>query len=77
MTKLKRMTTAAGAAGVLAALCLAGPAAAFEGDSVAATDCDYGGKIKSIEAVDELTTEVRFADRTDRASLHPDRYRSL
>ena len=57
MTTLKRMTTAAGAAGVLAALCLAGPAGAFEGDSVAAANCDYGGKIKSIEAVDELTVK--------------------
>ena len=34
---------------------LAGPAGAFEGKSVAAPDCDYGGKIKSIVATDEFT----------------------
>ncbi|NIO07690.1 MAG: peptide ABC transporter substrate-binding protein, partial [Deltaproteobacteria bacterium] len=28
---------------------------AFEGMSVAAPSCDYGGKISSIEAVDEFT----------------------
>jgi ABC-type transport system substrate-binding protein len=54
MTKLKRT---ASAVGVLAALCVAGTAGAFEGDSVSAPDCDYGGKIKSIEAVDELTVK--------------------
>jgi peptide/nickel transport system substrate-binding protein len=31
------------------------PAADFVGDMVAAPDCDYGGKISSIEAVDALT----------------------
>jgi len=35
------------------------PKAAFEPMSVAAPDCDYGGKIKEIAAVDELT--VRFS----------------
>ena len=45
----------AAAAGVLAALCLAGPAGAFEGKSVSAPNCDYGGKIKSIEATDQFT----------------------
>jgi len=35
------------------------PKAAFEPMSVAAPDCDYGGKIKEIVAVDELT--VRFS----------------
>jgi ABC-type transport system substrate-binding protein len=31
------------------------PPAAFDGMSVAADSCDYGGKISSIEAVDQLT----------------------
>jgi peptide/nickel transport system substrate-binding protein len=52
MTKLTRITSAVA---VLAALGLAGPAGAFEGKSVAAPNCDYGGKIKSIEATDEFT----------------------
>ena len=39
-------------------LFIAGSASAFDGDSVSAGDCSYGGKIKSIEAVNEL--EVRF-----------------
>ncbi|NTU55530.1 MAG: peptide ABC transporter substrate-binding protein [Anaerolineales bacterium] len=35
------------------------PAApAFEGMSVAAPNCDYGGEIKSIEAVDEFTVKI-------------------
>ena len=34
---------------------LAGPAFSFEGKSVAASDCNYGGKIKSIVATDEHT----------------------
>jgi ABC-type transport system substrate-binding protein len=34
---------------------LAGPAMSFEGTSVAAPDCDYGGKFSSIKAVDEHT----------------------
>ncbi|MBS1165860.1 MAG: dppA [Proteobacteria bacterium] len=34
---------------------LAGPAFSFEGKSVAAADCNYGGKIKSIVATDEHT----------------------
>jgi ABC-type transport system substrate-binding protein len=47
------------AVGVLAAMFLAGQASAFEGKSVAASDCSYGGKIKSIEATDRLT--VKFS----------------
>jgi len=54
MTKLKRLTSAAS---VVAALCLAGPAGAFEGKSVAAPSCDYGGKIQSIEATDQFTVK--------------------
>lgn len=42
------------AVSVLAAA-MAGPAVAFEGLSVSADSCDYGGKIQSIEATDELT----------------------
>ncbi len=34
---------------------LVGQASAFQGKSVAASDCGYGGKIKSIEATDRLT----------------------
>jgi ABC-type transport system substrate-binding protein len=45
------------AVGVLAAMFLAGQASAFEGKSVAAADCSYGGKIKSIEATDRLTVK--------------------
>jgi peptide/nickel transport system substrate-binding protein len=52
MTKLTRITSAVA---VLAVLGLAGPAGAFEGKSVAAPNCDYGGKIKSIEATDQFT----------------------
>lgn len=33
------------------------PAAAFEGKSVAATDCEYGGKIKEIVATDRYTVK--------------------
>ena len=33
------------------------PAAAFEGTSVAAESCDYGGEFKSIEAVDATTVK--------------------
>jgi ABC-type transport system substrate-binding protein len=33
-------------------------APAFEGMSVSAPNCDYGGEIKSIEAVDELTVKI-------------------
>ena len=43
------------AVGVLAVMCLAGSAGAFEGKSVAAPSCGYGGKIKSIEATDQFT----------------------
>jgi ABC-type transport system substrate-binding protein len=42
-------------AGLLAAAALVGPAQAFTGKIVAASDCSYGGKIKSIEATGELT----------------------
>jgi ABC-type transport system substrate-binding protein len=42
-------------AGILAAAALVGPAHAFTGKSVAAPDCGYGGKVKSIEATDEMT----------------------
>ena len=56
MTKLKHITSVVG---VLAAMCLAGSAGAFEGKSLAAPNCDYGGKIKSIEATDQFT--VTFA----------------
>ena len=52
MTKLKHITSVVG---VLAAMCLGAPAGAFEGKSVAAPNCDYGGKIKSIEATDQFT----------------------
>ncbi|HEX9769266.1 MAG TPA: ABC transporter substrate-binding protein [Kiloniellales bacterium] len=52
MTKLKHITSVVG---VLAAMCLAGSAGAFEGKSLAAPNCDYGGKIKSIEATDQFT----------------------
>lgn len=45
----------AGLAASAFAAALAGPAFAFEGKSVAAADCSYGGKILSIEAVDPLT----------------------
>ena len=41
--------------GLLAAAAFVGPAHAFIGKSVAAADCSYGGKVKSIEATDELT----------------------
>ena len=41
--------------GILAAAAFVGPAQAFTGKSVAASDCSYGGKVKSIEATDELT----------------------
>ena len=41
--------------GLLAAAAFVGPAHAFTGKSVAAADCSYGGKVKSIEATDELT----------------------
>jgi ABC-type transport system substrate-binding protein len=34
---------------------LVGQASAFQGKNVAASDCGYGGKIKSIEATDRLT----------------------
>ncbi|MEB2334982.1 MAG: ABC transporter substrate-binding protein [Anaerolineaceae bacterium] len=34
------------------------PSAPFEGVSVAAPNCDYGGEFKSIEAVDEFTVKV-------------------
>ena len=43
------------AVGVLAVMFLTGQASAFQGKSVAASDCGYGGKIKSIEATDRLT----------------------
>lgn len=36
------------------------PMAAFEPTSVAAENCDYGGKISSIEAVDELTVQFNL-----------------
>ncbi len=52
MTKLKYITSVVG---VLVAMCLAGSAGAFEGKSLAAPNCDYGGKIKSIEATDQFT----------------------
>ncbi|MFQ5972949.1 MAG: ABC transporter substrate-binding protein, partial [Alphaproteobacteria bacterium] len=52
MNKLKWLGSAVA---VLAALSLAGQASAFTGKSVSAPDCEYGGKIKSIEATDELT----------------------
>lgn len=52
---MNRLKLISSAVGVLAALCLAGPAGAFEGKSVSAPDCSYGGKIKSIEATDRLT----------------------
>ena len=45
------------AAAVLATMFLAGQASAFEGASVSAANCDYGGKIKSIEATDRLTVK--------------------
>ncbi len=48
-----------GATALLAALFLAGQAGAFEGNSVSAPDCSYGGKIKSIQATDRLT--VKFS----------------
>ncbi len=55
-------------AGLLAAAALAGPAQAFTGKSVAATDCSYGGKIKSIEATDELTVTFNLC-KSDPAFL--------
>ncbi len=65
MTKLKRITSVVG---VLAAMCLAAPAGAFEGKSVAAPNCDYGGKIKSIEATDQFTVTFTMC-RPDPAFL--------
>ena len=47
------------AAGIFSAVFLASPVGAFQGKSVAAKDCSYGGKIKSIEATGPLT--VRFS----------------
>ena len=41
------------AVGVTAAFLLASQGIAFEGKSVTAPDCDYGGKIKSIDATDQ------------------------
>ena len=34
------------------------PMAAFEGMMAEAPNCDYGGEIKSIEAVDEFTVKI-------------------
>ena len=42
-----------GVAMVSMAALLVGPAYSFEGKSVAASDCSYGGKIKSIVATDQ------------------------
>lgn len=44
-----------GAVAVSVAALLTSPAVAFEGRSVVAPDCNYGGKIKSIVATDEHT----------------------
>ena len=54
MNKLKLFGAAAV---VVAASFVAGQAGAFTGTSVSAPDCDYGGKIKSIEATDRLTVK--------------------
>jgi len=35
-------------------------AAPFVGEKLAAPDCNYGGNIKSIEAIDELTVKFSF-----------------
>jgi ABC-type transport system substrate-binding protein len=43
------------AAGILAVMLLVGQSSAFQGNNVAASDCGYGGKIKSIEATDQFT----------------------
>lgn len=43
--------------GLALGLAVGGPAQGFEGKSVAAKDCEYGGKIKSIEATDQLTVK--------------------
>ena len=45
------------AVAALATVFLAGQASAFEGESVMAANCDYGGKIKSIEATDRLAVK--------------------
>ncbi|MEX1179900.1 MAG: ABC transporter substrate-binding protein [Cucumibacter sp.] len=50
-----KIRSLAGLAASAFAAALAGPALAFEGKSVAATDCSYGGTILSIEATDPLT----------------------
>ena len=57
-TKLIGSAAAVVSSVFLAGLFLAGPAAAFTGKSVSAANCDYGGKIKSIEATAEFN--VRF-----------------
>ena len=57
-TKLIGSTATALSAAFLATLMLASPASAFTGKSVSVANCDYGGKIKSIEATDQLN--VRF-----------------
>jgi ABC-type transport system substrate-binding protein len=54
----KPRSLTASAAAILASLFLASQGHAFTGKSVSAADCGYGGKVKSIEAVDRLT--VRF-----------------
>lgn len=59
------------------------PAMAFEPASLAAPDCDYGGSLKSISAIDELTvqfelcaTDVAFPSKVAFSALniHPEEY---
>ncbi len=52
---MNRLKLLGATVGLLSAAALVGPAHAFTGKSVAASDCSYGGKVKSIEATDELT----------------------
>ena len=52
---MRKMTLLSGVAALAMSGMLGAPALSFEGKSVAAPDCDYGGKIGSIVATDEKT----------------------
>ena len=49
----------------LATLFLSSPASAFTGKSVAAPNCDYGGKIKWVSLKDSNKLDRRFISDTD------------
>lgn len=57
---MKRLTLLGSAVGVLVALSAPGHAQTFQGQSVTAGGCDYGGKINAIEATDRLTVTFRL-----------------